>query len=428
MKSKIIFLLTILIPIVSFSQEQKGIIGTENWLENWTNFKPNDRNYPAPDEILNGQINKNKTLTKKNTYLLTGNVYVTNNAILTIEPGTIIKGDFESCGTLIVTKGSKIIANGLATDPIIFTSDKEIQNRKSGDWGGLIILGDAPINKFGGKSKINTNVDNKYSEYGGENESSDSGIIKYVRIEYAGKKLNKESQYNGLTLAGIGNKTILEYIQVSYSNDDSFECRGGTFNLKNLVSYKATDDDFDYTQGTQCVVNNSLAIRYPYFSDIGKSRCFEIDSYDKIENMDFTKKMTNVTAINFTAVNNEENNENLVREAIFIRDNSIFKLEKSVVCGFKSVVLVGENKLKTKSNLENLILDNNLFSDCKKFIINENDEITINDNEEVKEEVSILVSKNKFDTAKCDALFFENNTKKNADFRIKNNSTFAFSK
>ena len=146
--------IAIIISLISFfsleAQQIKGIIGESNWMNNWTNFNPKTTEYKEVTNILAGVINHDMTLLKKNTYLLAGVVYVTNNATLTIESGTIIRGDFETCGTLVITKGSKIIANGLETDPIVFTSNKDISDRKSGDWGGIIILGDAPINKIGG--------------------------------------------------------------------------------------------------------------------------------------------------------------------------------------------------------------------------------------------------------------------------------------
>ncbi len=416
MKTTLLTLFSFLFLLNANSQETKGIFGNENWLQNWTNFKPSNTDYKTPNVILSGKINQNTTLYKKNTYLLVGTVYVTNNAVLTIEPGTTIRGDFKSCGTLVIAKDSKIIANGVETDPIVFTSNKEISNRKSGDWGGIIILGNAPINKFGNTANLDFNLDLVLGSYGGLQEKSDSGILKYIRIEYSGRKLNATRELNGLSLAGVGNKTKLEFIQISYSNDDSFECYGGNVILNNLISYKATDDDFDFTQGTQCIINNSLAIRYPYFSDINKSRCFEIDSYDKIENMDFTKKFTKITATNITLVNNEENDQNLVREAIFIKDNSFFSFIDGVICGFNAAIVINEGTQNKK--YENLELKNNYIADCKNNILNENN-ISI-------PEFEAIMKNNKTIKIKNIELFNQYNPKTNPDFRLKQNINFAF--
>ncbi|WP_413997792.1 hypothetical protein ACMDB5_08295 [Flavobacterium sp. W1B] len=420
---KVLFIIIIcLISETSINAQQtKGIIGQNNWLKNWTNFKPATEEYPEATIILTGKIDKDLTLNKKQTYRLIGVVYVTNNAVLTIEPGTIIRGDVETCGTLVITKGAKIIAEGKETDPIVFTSDKASFTRKPGDWGGIIILGDAPINKIGGVSFLDFNLDHMISHYGGQNQDSDSGILKYVRIEFSGRKLNATKELNGLSLAGVGRKTQFNFIQISYSNDDSFECYGGDVNFENLISFRATDDDFDFTQGAQCNINNSAAIRYPYSSDISGSRCFEIDSFDKIENLDITKKLTKITASNITLVNLEENNQGLVREAIFIKDKSYFNLNNSIVSGFKLCVLLDNKIANISANLAKINLQNVLINNCAGGI---QSELAENDSE-IKnwynnESFSIEYSKQN-----NSVLFLEPNNKKTPDFRLKTNSILA---
>ncbi|MEO6346997.1 MAG: hypothetical protein ABIO60_03720 [Aquaticitalea sp.] len=136
-----------------FAQQEKGIIGSNNWLNSWTEFRPTVVDYGEPTQILSGNITQDTKLYKKDVYLLLGSVFVTENAILTIEPGTVILGDFKTIGSLTISKGSKLIADGLQTDPIIFTSNRSV--KKEGDWGGLFILGKAPIQKFGNSSAIN---------------------------------------------------------------------------------------------------------------------------------------------------------------------------------------------------------------------------------------------------------------------------------
>ena len=113
--------------LITFSvkaQQEKGIIGSTNWLNNWTEFKPNKKEYGEANRILTGNISVNTKLEKKNIYLLQGSVYVTNNAVLTIDPGTVILCDSESNASLVITKGATLIADGLETDPIVFTSNK----------------------------------------------------------------------------------------------------------------------------------------------------------------------------------------------------------------------------------------------------------------------------------------------------------------
>jgi hypothetical protein len=412
----------ILIPILCVinsmainAQQIKGIIGDTNWMGNWTNFRPTVAEYPETTNILTGIIDSDLTLYKKNTYRLIGVVYITNNAVLTIEPGTVIRGDVETCGTLVISKGSKIMAEGEQTDPIVFTSNREISARKPGDWGGIIIMGEAPINKIGGVGFLDFNLDPMANHYGGQNQDSNSGILKYVRIEFSGRKLNALKELNGLSLAGVGRKTKFNFIQISYSNDDSYECYGGDVNFDNIISFRATDDDFDFTQGAQCNISNSLAIRYPFSSDVSGSRCFEIDSFDKIENADITKKLTKITATNITLANLEENNQGLVREAIYIKDKSYFSLNNSVVSGFKNCILLEGKIANISANLAKINLQTVLINNCDGGI---QSEIPTND-PEIKnwysnESFSIEYSKTSHST-----LFKESNPKKTFDFRLK---------
>ncbi|SFA78108.1 hypothetical protein SAMN05660845_0506 [Flavobacterium swingsii] len=416
---KAILIIINLISVISLNAQQiNGITGTENWFNNWTDFKPKTTEYNESTHILNGIIDTNTTLSKKNTYLLMNVVYITNNATLTIEPGTIIRGDFATCGTLVVTKGAKIIAEGTATDPIVFTSNKNVSERKPGDWGGIIMLGDAPINKFGGAGALDFNLNPKYNTYGGSNSESDSGILKYVRIEFSGRKLNALKELNGLSLAGVGNKTKIEYIQISFSNDDSFESYGGDLKLNNLISFRATDDDFDFTLGAQCFINNSVAIRYPFSSDVSRSRCFEVDSYDKIENYDSERKLTKITANNITLINNEDNNQGLIKEAIYIKKDSFFELTNSVVSGFNQFLLL-EDKALLNSNLDKIKFQNLVLNDCKTKVELESSII----NKTLEE--WITNDSLKITTSHTDRkfLFVESDVKKNPDFRLKDGNS-----
>src|SRR5690606_12587768 len=145
------------------AQQERGIIGSNNWLNTWTEFAPNKVNYGETTHILSGNITEDTVLYKKYTYLLLGNVFVTNNAILSIEPGTVIMGDSESNATLTITVGAGIIAEGTLYDPIVFTSSK--MTKKAGDWGGIIILGDGHTNNFGQNSVTSLYTDLEPSNY-----------------------------------------------------------------------------------------------------------------------------------------------------------------------------------------------------------------------------------------------------------------------
>ena len=402
-------------------QQQKGILGTNNWMNNWTNFKPAANEYNEATNIIAGTIDKDTRLLKRNTYQLVGVVYVTNNATLSIEPGTVIRGDDKSCGTLVITNGAKIVAEGLETDPIVFTSNKEKTERKPGDWGGIIILGKAPINILGGVHTLPFDLDPILNHYGGQDAEDNSGVLKYVRIEYAGRKLSALKELNGLSLAGIGRKTILNNIQISFSNDDSFECYGGDLNMSNLVSYRTTDDDFDFTQGAQINISNSIAVRHPFSSDVSGSRCFEVDSYDKIQNTDMSKKVTKINASNITLVNLEENNQGLVREAVFVRENTFFNLTNTIVSGFTPFVLLEGNVGNSNENLSKITFKNVVVNNCNGGIVSESSSINSTlDNWYNRPENGIGYTK-----MKNNELFLTPNIKGSPDFRANINNTIA---
>jgi hypothetical protein len=377
MKNKFLLIIWVFLAAISNvnAQQEKGIFGPSNWLNNWTEFKPAKADYGEATQILAGNITTDTRLTKKDVYIIQGNVYVTNNAVLTIEPGTIIIGDSDSRGTLIITKGAKINAEGLETDPIVFTSNKSL--KKAGDWGGIVILGDAPINKFGLYTSYNyDDLDPSLTTYGGENVESSSGVLKFVRVEYAGKKARGADNFNAILLGGIGNKTILENIMVSYAAGDAFEVFGGEPMMTKMVSYKSNGVDFKFSLGTQATISNSLAIRSSYISDSNGSRCLDISSYIKKESADFTKKQTSVTATNLTMANDSDDIEGditkgLVKEAVYVAENSTLVLRKSVISGFKPAVVLDTKIEINTNNLKKVRIEEMYLNNCKGNIFSE---------------------------------------------------------
>ena len=227
---------------------------------------------------VSGDITSNTNWTNDNIYLLSGFVYITQNAELTIQPGTVIKGDKASKGSLIVTRGSKLIADGTLSQPIVFTSNEPVGSRTYGDWGGIIICGKAPINDPAGESTIEGGVDPVKGLYGGSDPSDNSGILRYVRIEFPGIAFMPNNEINGLTLGGVGNQTIIDYVQVSYSGDDSYECFGGTVNLKHLIAFRGLDDEFDTDFGFSGKCQFLVGVRDSNVADISGSNGFESDN------------------------------------------------------------------------------------------------------------------------------------------------------
>lgn len=231
---------------------------------------------------ISGDIKASTTWTADKIYLLKGFVYVTDGATLTIEPGTIIKGDKASKGTLTVTRGAKLNAIGTVDKPIVFTSALAAGGRSSGDWGGIILLGKAPVNPTA-VPNIEGGLDPKgdpakYIQYGGTDVNDNSGTLKYVRIEYAGIPFSPDNEINGLTMGGVGAGTTLDYIEVYRSGDDSYEWFGGTVTAKHLISIGAQDDDFDTDFGFSGKVQFGLAQRAQVIADFSGSNGFESDN------------------------------------------------------------------------------------------------------------------------------------------------------
>lgn len=229
--------------------------------------------YDLGDGTSEFEITEDMTLSYPNTYNLSGFVYVTSGVTLTIEPGVIIKGDKDSKATLIVEKGGKLMAEGTADRPIVFTSSKEPGMRNPGDWGGIILLGDAYNNQ--GDMTIEGGV---RSHHGGYDDAHSAGTLKYVRIEFAGIEYSTDNEINSLTLGSVGSGTTLQYIQVSYGGDDSFEWFGGCADAKYLVSYSAWDDDFDTDNGFSGRIQYGVILRNPQIADKSTSNGFESDN------------------------------------------------------------------------------------------------------------------------------------------------------
>ncbi len=212
---------------------------------------------------------------ERGTYTLKGWVYVADGSTLTIPAGTVIKGDKDTKAALIVEPGGKLIANGSATQPIVFTSAQEAGSRRPGDWGGLIICGKAPNNSGVLAQQIEGGPRTKH---GGTDANDNSGSLQYVRVEFAGYPFKKDQEINGITFGSVGAGTTVDHVQVSFSNDDSFEWFGGTVNCKHLIAFCGWDDDFDTDNGFSGNVEYGLSVRDSQIADASQSNGFESDN------------------------------------------------------------------------------------------------------------------------------------------------------
>lgn len=341
-----------------------------------------NNNTPDPEStILEGRISQNRTLKADFTYKLRGLVYVTNGAILTIEPGTHIVGEAGKNGGLIITRSCKIIADGTVDKPIVFTSEKPSPQR--GDWAGLVILGNAPTNQsfngIQGIGEIEGGINNSdgLGIYGtpstqAQNPADNSGILRYVRIEYAGYAFLPDKEINGLTFGGVGNNTIVDNVMVAYANDDSFEWFGGTVNCTHLISYKTLDDDFDTDNGFSGKVQFGIAVRDSSIADVSKSEAFESDND---ANGSSLLPQTGAVFSNITVMGPKATFDNIGNPLFVwgaqIRRNSTISIFNSIIMGFPNGLYIDATKgVPTDNNIpSSLFVQNNIIAGCPQPIL-----------------------------------------------------------
>jgi hypothetical protein len=324
------------------------------------------------DSTLQGEITTHVKLQNTKIYGIKGYVYVNDGAILEIQKGTIIVGDEPGNNSaIIINRGGKIIAEGTPTDPIVFTSRAPAGQRQRGDWGGIVICGKGKTNHPSGQAAIEGGIADVTTGgkgwFGGNDDSDNSGILRYVRIEFPGIALSPNNELNGLTLGGVGNKTIIDHVQVSYSNDDAFEWFGGSVNANHLISYGTLDDDFDTDNGFRGKVQFGISKRFRTVADVSTSQTFESDNDAQSS---YNQPMTSAVFSNITGVGpiedtswtmgsgqNQYNSK--FGAAIQIRRNSRISIHNSVFVGWPrgleiaqvpTMVAAGGDSLEIKNN------------------------------------------------------------------------------
>ncbi|MGE0077911.1 MAG: hypothetical protein AB7S48_08645 [Bacteroidales bacterium] len=294
-----------------------------------------DDSTPKGEKVtISGDITENTTWEEQDTIVLDGYVYVKDGVTLTIEPGTVIKGLSDTKACLIIERGGKIMAEGTQSKPIVFTSDKAPGERKPGDWAGVIMCGKAPINITGGEAELEGGTG---AIYGGTVATDNSGVLRYVRIEFAGYEVTSGNEINGLTMGGVGSGTTIEYVQVSFGRDDSFEWFGGTVNANHLVSYRGGDDDFDTDNGYCGNVQFGLILRGTAEADKSDaSNGFESDNdANGSSNSPLTSaKFSNITILGPYATKDQANVNPNHKYGLRLRRNTHLSLYNSIIAGF----------------------------------------------------------------------------------------------
>ncbi|MEO5997476.1 MAG: hypothetical protein ABIN89_12120 [Chitinophagaceae bacterium] len=359
--------LVVLISLISFScrkiQEDNYIIGGNSGTDS-----------TQENTILEGKISKDRTLKANFVYTVRGITYVTNGARLTIQAGTVIHGETSSKGALVITRGSQIIADGTKDKPIVFTSDAA--SPKRGDWGGVVLCGNAPTNAsfngVQGVGQVEGGVNNGegLGLYGGTSVTDNSGILRYVRIEYAGYAYLPDNELNGLTLAGVGSGTIVDYVEIFKANDDAIECFGGTVNLRHTIFISTLDDDFDTDNGYSGTVQFGIVLRDSAIADISKSEGWESDNDANGSTLlpQTAAVYSNITSIGPKATLSTVGNS-LYLGGAQIRRNSRISIFNSIIMGWPTGLLIDASKgTPTDNNIKAslLFVQNTIIAGCTK--------------------------------------------------------------
>ena len=298
--------------------------------------------------ISEENISDNLNWTADNEYLLDGYIFVPAGETLFIEAGTVVKGlstpsTGDAASALIIPKGAKINAIGTATSPVIFTSqfddlddNEDLTKDDKGLWGGLIVLGNGIVGVDGNVQNVEGIPSTEgRAEYGGDNNADDSGALKYISIRHAGAKLEANNEINGLTLAGVGLGTEIDYVEVFANLDDGIEWFGGAVNVKHAVVSFCGDDSFDYDQ--------SWDGNGQYWFSLQDAESNRAGEWDGSEAADLSPQVTptiaNATFIGGGPVSDNEDNNDALR----IRDDGAAKVYNSVFTGFARSAIVLDN-------------------------------------------------------------------------------------
>jgi hypothetical protein len=407
MKKHLLPLLAVVCLVSNTLSAQSALIGTpyigamteyaaQDWTKGWANFDPKNAVYGAPTDMttLDGmaatlpvpgkkEITTTLTLDATKVYLMTGLIVVKTGGKLVIPAGTVIRCSADlsttpkNYSTIVVERGGKIEITGTATNPVVMTSSKAVGVRDRGDWGGLLLAGKSTHNLWNAATDAiqmegfnGVTFDPNLAKFGGTDPLDNSGIVRYLRLEFGGLAFEANKEINGLTLGAVGSGTELRNIQVSFSGDDSFEWFGGTVNSRYLIAYKGTDDDFDTDNGYSGLSQFGIGIRDPAYYDLtyaaatspSTSEGFESDNEaagtaDMTANKGFTNAVfSNYTMVGPIAVGAKYADADAVTKAAFrrgarIRRNSSLRIVNSIFMGYRNFLMIdGDSCVRNTNN------------------------------------------------------------------------------
>lgn len=306
-----------------------------------------------------------RNLSADTAYILTGIYYVDSLAVINIAPGTVILGDSATGGTLCIKRGGKIHANGTVNQPIVLTTRNNPGDRRVGQWGGIILLGSARNNQ-----SVNQTIEgglHSSAVYGGTNDDDSSGVLRYVRIEYGGIPFLTDNEINGLTMGSVGRRTVIEYVQTSFNNDDGFEWFGGTVSARHLVSWRNLDDDFDSDFGWSGRVQFGYALRDPAIFDASagsNSNGFESDNMGGSSGPWPARPTTSGIFSNITMIGPASDTSmygsisSKHDYAAFIRRRSSISIYNSLFAGFRHGIVLRNDSTQWNASVDSLQIRN----------------------------------------------------------------------
>jgi len=314
----------------------------------------------APNEVIvKADITGTRQWVKDSVYILKGQINVSGT--VNIAAGTVIKGDKLTKGCLIVVPGGKINAVGTAALPIVFTSGMAAGLRAAGDWGGLVLVGKAPVNQSTAVVEgLSREVAYGTTAIPTRDAADNSGKLQYVRIEFAGIPLQPDKEINGLTMCAVGSGTTIDHVQVSYCGDDSFEWFGGTVNAKYLIAYLGLDDEFDTDYGFTGKVQFGLGVRNPRVADVSTSNGFESDNdgSGSTASPQTAPVFSNISLIGPYKTTTTSNVSAMFGAGMHIRRNSSLSVFNSVFAGWNTGLLLDATATYANATAGNLAIQN----------------------------------------------------------------------
>lgn len=321
---------------------------------------------------VTGPLLTDTSFTADKKWVLKGGVFVGDDtdptaapATLTIEPGTTVFGDTASLSFLLITRGSKIVADGTAEAPIVFTSAADEGTRAAGQWGGIVINGQAPVNGCAG-DPCTLQGEAGTGTYGGSASDDNSGVIRYVRVEFPGKLIDAENELNGIALQGVGSGTTIDFVQVHKGADDCIEFFGGTANAKHIVCTGSGDDNLDWTFGWSGKLQYLVAQQHDGVGERG------IEADNNEDNFAITP-ISNPTISNVTLIGQGE------ADGVKLRRGTRGEIKNAIVANFANCIDIDDADTFANGAAGTLSFDTSLLSCTAPFTVKVDDETTAED-------------------------------------------------